>query len=147
MSFRPLVICSIVLLGLTASPAVALDKEVGQNLQVSILTTQGRQSSDQQTKQSSVRVLSDHPGSATALTPRQKQEIRDFVTNAQGRKTLICTAASLAGQRESMYRVVRIRAELVCDFALSLDSSLTTTVQEKTTRARQYNGRVVVVVK
>ncbi len=46
-----------------------------------------------------------------------------------------------------MYRVVRLRAELVCDFAKSLNKSLETSVQEKTTRAREYNGRVVVVIK
>lgn len=96
---------------------------------------------------SQVRVLSDHPGSATALTPRQKTEIRDLLAKSKGNKTFICTAASLDGQRASMYPVVLLRAQLVCDYAKSLNPTLKTIVQEKRTTARQFNGRVVVVSK
>ncbi len=92
-----------------------------------------------------VKVLSDHPGAATALTMRQKAEITEIVTKANGNKSFICTAASLAGQRASMYPLVRLRAQLVCDYAKSLNPDLKTTVQERTTAARQFNGRVVVV--
>lgn len=92
-----------------------------------------------------VKVLSDHPGAATALTPRQKAEITEIVTKAKGNKSFICTAASLAGQRASMYPLVRLRAQLVCDYAKALNPALITTVQERTTAARQFNGRVVVV--
>jgi hypothetical protein len=90
------------------------------------------------------RLLSDHPGAATALTNRQKAEIRTFVTRAKGKDSMVCTGLSLTGQRQSMYRVVRLRAELVCDYAKSIDSSLTTTIRERTTRERNQNGRVVV---
>ena len=92
-----------------------------------------------------VKVLSDHPGAATALTTRQKAEITEIATKTQGNKTLICTAASLAGQRASMYPLVRLRAQLVCDYAKALNPALQTIVQERTTTARQFNGRVVVV--
>jgi len=90
------------------------------------------------------RLLSDHPGSATALTNTQKAEIRTFVRRANGKDSMVCTGLSLTGQRQSMYRVVRLRAELVCDYAKSIDSSLTTTIRERTTRERNKNGRVVV---
>jgi hypothetical protein len=94
-----------------------------------------------------VRVLSDHPGAATALTAKQKSEIRAVLARGEGNQSFVCTGASLAGQRESMYRVVRLRAQLVCDFAKSVDPSLNTSVQERITKARQFNGRVVVVSK
>lgn len=91
-----------------------------------------------------VKLLSDHPGSATALTGKQKSEIKSFVKQSKGRKNLVCTGLSLTGQRKSMYRVVRLRAELVCEFALSLDSSFTTTIEEKTTKTNNRNGRVLI---
>ena len=90
------------------------------------------------------RLLSDHPGRATELTSRQKAEIRTFVRRANGRDSMVCTGLSLTGQRQSMYRVVRLRAKLVCDYAKSIDSSLTTTIRERTTGDRGQNGRVVV---
>jgi hypothetical protein len=94
-----------------------------------------------------VKVLSDHPGRATALTARQKAEIREIVGKAGENQRFICTAASLPGQRESMYRVSLIRAQLVCEYARTLVPSLKTTVQQKTTSVRKFNGRVVVVSK
>jgi hypothetical protein len=142
------VISLLALIGVVTIPSPVMAQDRNQDVpSFAIAQTQTRSSTDSEANRNTVRVLSDHPGSATALTTRQKQEIRNFVKNAQGRTTLICTAASLAGQRESMYRVVQLRAELVCDFAKSLNKSLETSVQEKTTRAREYNGRVVVVIK
>jgi hypothetical protein len=92
-----------------------------------------------------VKVLSDHPGRATALTAKQKSEIKKILVKAKGNKNFVCTGVSLAGQRESMYRVVRLRAKLVCDYAKSIDPAIKTTVKEKTTKARKLNGRVEVV--
>lgn len=92
-----------------------------------------------------VKVLSDHPGAATALTSKQKSEIREFLDKATGNKNVICTGTSLAGQRESMYRVVLLRAQLVCDYAKSIDPSVITTVKERVTAAGRLNGRVEVV--
>lgn len=100
---------------------------------------------EQGSRKSHVKVLSDHPGSATALTARQRIEIRGFLAKSQGKENLICTAASLAGQRESMYPVVLRRAELVCDYAISLNPNLRISVQEKRTQATRFNGRVVLV--
>lgn len=90
------------------------------------------------------KLLSDHPGSATQLTVTQKSEIKAFVKKAKGNKGLVCTGLSLTGQSKSMYRVVRLRANLVCSYAKSLDSSLKTTTSEKTTKAANQNGRVVI---
>lgn len=133
-------------LGLLFQPSIATAStstvQANQDTAASIQKTE-----DSVANKSYVRVLSDHPGSATALTARQKNEIRQILAKSVGNQTFICTAASLAGQRESMYRVVLIRAELVCDYAKSLVPTLTTAVQERTTQARKFNGRVVVVSK
>lgn len=100
-----------------------------------------------------VEVLSDHPGRATALTPKQKSEIREILAKSKskakdkGNRSFVCTGLSLAGQRESMYRVVRLRAKLVCEYAKSVDSTVKTTVKEKVVTARNLNGRVEVVSK
>jgi hypothetical protein len=94
-----------------------------------------------------VKVLSDHPGAATALTSRQQSEIREFLVKAKGNKSIICTGTSLAGQRESMYRLVLLRAQLVCEYAKSVDPSVITTVKERATAAVRLNGCVEVVSK
>lgn len=102
---------------------------------------------DLKPSKSFVKVLSDHPGSATALTLRQKTEINEILSKASSNQNFICTAASLTGQRQSMYRVVLLRAQLVCDYAKTVNPALKITVQERTTSARKFNGRVVVVSK
>jgi hypothetical protein len=91
-----------------------------------------------------VKVLSDHPGRATALTAKQKSEIKKILAKVKGNQNFVCTGLSLAGQRESMYRAVRLRAKLVCDYAKSIDPAIKATVKEKTTKARKLNGRVEV---
>jgi hypothetical protein len=92
-----------------------------------------------------VKVLSDHPGAATALTPQQKSEIRKILTKGKGNRNFRCTGISLAGQSQSMYRVVLLRAQLVCKYAKSVDPSIKTTVKERLIKARKLNGRVEVV--
>ena len=92
-----------------------------------------------------VQVLSDHPGPATALTNRQKSEIKDFLDKAKGNRNIICTGTSLAGQRESMYRVVLLRAQLVCEYAKSIEPSVKTTVKERVIKSINLNGRVEVI--
>lgn len=139
---------ALVFLGLVLPTTAAGAHTLQQNaslVQSELLTIS--QTLDNTSKKSFIKVLSDHPGSATALTPRQKSEIRQILAKAKGNSRFICTAASLAGQRESMYPVVLLRAQLVCAYAKSVDSSITTTVQEKTTATSKFNGRVVVVSK
>ena len=92
-----------------------------------------------------VKVLSDHPGAATALTPKQKSEIREILAKGDGNQNFRCTGTSLAGQRESMYRVVLLRAQLVCKYAKSIDPSISTTVRERVIKSKKLNGRVEVV--
>lgn len=107
------------------------------------------QTQKNETATSTVKVLSDHPGRATALTAKQKSEIRTILAKSKGQvnRSLTCTGLSLAGQRESMYRVVRLRAQLVCRYAKSIDPVIKTTVKEKVITSRNLNGRVEVASK
>jgi hypothetical protein len=138
-------ITSLVLAGILMSPNLVSALELGQGPTSFTNLVAVRQLPSAGLNASFARVLSDHPGAATALTAVQKQEIRSVVARSSGNSRLICTGVSLSGQRESMYRVVRLRAQLVCDFAKSLNPSLRTVVQEGFTPASQFNGRVVVV--
>ena len=97
--------------------------------------------------QPQIRTLSDHPGRATALTTKQKAEIRAVLAKGKGNTKFICTGIRLEGQSASMNRAVRLRAKLACEYAKSLDPKLSTFYQSKITKARSYNGRVLVVSK
>jgi len=108
-------------------------------------TSAGANNFNQSSSKSLVKVLSDHPGAATALTSKQKSEIREFLVKGKENQNIICTGTSLAGQRESMYRVVLLRAKLVCEYAKSVDPSIKTSVREKIITSRKLNGRVEVV--
>jgi hypothetical protein len=118
----------LVFVGLLLYPASANAKNSYQNASTSL-----------------VKVLSDHPGAATALTSKQKSEIREILAKGKENRYFICTGVSLAGQRESMYRVVLLRAQLVCEYAKSINPSLKTTVKEKIITAKKLNGRVEVI--
>lgn len=137
---------ALVLLGLVIHPNSAAAGSLHQNApktQSKVLTSVQVQKNESTTR--IVKVLSDHPGRATALTAKQKSEIKKILAKAKGNQNFVCTGLSLAGQRESMYRVVRLRAKLVCDYAKSIDPAIKTTLKEKATKARKLNGRVEVV--
>jgi hypothetical protein len=126
MTAQSRLVGTLLLVGLLVNPTVAGAQDLHQS-------------------RSHVKVLSDHPGAATALTPRQKSEIEELVSKSSGSQIFVCTGISLTGQRESMYRVVLRRAELVCDYVKTLKPALSTIVQQSPTPARNFNGRVVVV--
>lgn len=142
---------ALVLSGLLLHPTSATASNLNHNrlkTQSEILNILQTQKNDSAT--SIVKVLSDHPGRATALTKKQKSEIRKILSNSkaktgsQGSRSFICTGLSLSGQRESMYRVVRLRAKLVCDYAKSVDPAIKTSVKEKVIKTQNLNGRVEV---
>jgi hypothetical protein len=132
MRLRSISVTTLAILGLLIHPTSAGANDLNEFG----LNAQGE-------KTKVVKLLADHPGAATALTAKQKSEIRKVL--ARGNQNLRCTGLTLAGQRESMYRVVRLRAQLVCEYAKSIDPSITTTVKEKIVKKRNLNGRVRVV--
>jgi hypothetical protein len=148
MTGKSAVLNVTLVLWLLLSPTVTNADESSPRSEIFKINTPAvLESQDKDSTRSFVKVLSDHPGSATALTPRQKTEIKEILSKAKGNQSFICTGASLDGQRESMYRVVLLRAQLVCDYAKAINPALKTIVQEKRTSAGKFNGRVVVVSK
>jgi hypothetical protein len=146
MRLRSKSVTAVALLGLLIYPTSAGANnlhESASKAQSEMLTIFQIQNRDSTT--SIVKVLSDHPGAATALTPKQKSEIREILAKGEGNQNFRCTGTSLAGQRESMYRVVLLRAQLVCKYAKSIDPSIKITVKERVVKTRKLNGRVEVV--
>lgn len=138
MRLRSISVTTLAILGLLIHPTSAGANDLNQLG----LNAQGEKSS---ATPRVVKLLSDHPGAATSLTARQKSQIRKVLNRAEGNQNFRCTGLTLVGQRESMYRVVQLRAQLVCEYAKSIDPSITTNIKERVVKARQLNGRVRVV--
>jgi hypothetical protein len=136
------------LIGIMTNPISAGANNLQSNLsnvQVEVPTTFMVSEKSSTTK--IVKVLSDHPGAATALTAKQKSQIRRILIRGKANRNFICTGISLPRQSESMYRVVLLRAQLVCRYAKSIDPTIKTTVKERLITSRNLNGRVEVVSK
>lgn len=97
--------------------------------------------------QPQTKTLTNYIGSATSLTSKQRAEIRATVEKGKGNSKFICTGIRLEGQPQALNTLVRKRAKLACDYAKSLNTKLSTFYQTKTTKARSYNGKVLVVIK
>jgi len=145
MRRRTKVISSLVASALLMSPSVVSAKDFTDQRGSLSTSLEAPQSTSSEPIRSFAMVLTDHPGRATALTDQQMTEIREIVSRSAVRGQIVCAGVSLSGQRESMYRVVRLRAQLVCNYAQALEPSLVTTVIESFTPSERFNGRVVVV--
>ena len=97
--------------------------------------------------QPQIRTLSLYSGRATALTNTQKAQIRATLAKSDGSTKFICTGIRYFDQPVTENILVRKRAKLACDYAKSLRPDLSYWFQTKTTQARSYNGRVLVVSK
>ena len=97
--------------------------------------------------QPQTRTLTAYSRTATALTAKQKAEIRATVAKGASNSKFICTGIRLEGQPQALNILVRKRAKLACDYAKSINPKLSTFFQTKTTKARSFNGKVLVVSK
>jgi hypothetical protein len=97
--------------------------------------------------QPQTRTLTAYSRTATALTAKQKAEIRATVAKGASNPKFICTGIRLEGQPQALNTLVRKRAKLACDYAKSINPKLSTFFQTKTTKARSFNGKVLVVSK
>ena len=77
----------------------------------------------------------------------QKAEIEAVVKDNPNADKFICTGIRLLGTSDRMNLVVRKRAKEACDYAKELNPKLSTWYQSKTTNARSYIGRVLLVLK
>ena len=93
------------------------------------------------------KTLTEAVGRAILLNDIQKAEIEGVVRDNPNAEKLICTGIRLLGTSDRMNLVVRKRAKEACDYAKELNPKLSTWYQSKTTKARSYNRRVVLVLK
>ena len=93
------------------------------------------------------KTLTDAVGRAILLSDIQKVEIEAVVKENPRAEKFICTGIRLVGTSDRMNLVVRKRAKEACDYAKELNPKLSTWYQSKTTTARSYNGRVLLVLK
>ena len=94
-----------------------------------------------------LKILTDYPGRARAVTDKQKSEIRAVLDQSKGNTKFICSGIRLEGQPQAMNRVVRLRAKLVCEYAKSLRPEMSFWYQTKITQKDSYNGRVMIASK
>ena len=93
------------------------------------------------------KTLTDAVGRAILLSEIQKTEIEAVVKANPNAEKFICTGIRLVGTSDRMNLVVRKRAKEACNYAKELNPSLSTWFQSKTTKARSYNGRVLLTLK
>ena len=93
------------------------------------------------------KTLTDAVGRAVLLSDIQKAEIEAVVKDNPNAEKFICTGIRLAGTSDRMNLVVRKRAKEACDYAKELNPKLSTWYRSKTTTAKSYNGRVLLVLK
>ena len=97
--------------------------------------------------QSQIKTLSDFSGSTTTLSSAQKSQIRSVLSKSDGSAKFICTGIRYYNQPLTENIKVRARAKAACDYAKSINPNFSYWYQTKTTQARSYNGKVMVVSK
>lgn len=95
----------------------------------------------------SQKTLTSFSGSSSALSSKQKSEIRSLVDENLDAETAICTGIRLTGASSAVITTTRNRAKAACDYAKRLNPYLATSVVLKTTTARSFAGRVLVAVR
>jgi hypothetical protein len=98
-------------------------------------------------RQSQIKTLSDFSGSTTSLSSAQKSQIRSVLSKSDGNTKFICTGIRYFNQPLTENIKVRARAKAACDYAKSLNPNFSYWYQTKTTQARSYNGKVMIVSK
>ena len=98
-----------------------------------------------QLRQSQIKTLSNFTSSS--LSAKQKAEIRAVLAKSDGNTKFICTGIRYYQQPMRENIKVRARAKAACEYAKSINPNFSYWYQTKTTQARSYNGKVMVVSK
>jgi hypothetical protein len=98
-----------------------------------------------QLRQSQIKTLTNFTSSS--LSAKQKAEIRSVLAKSEGNTKFICTGIRYVSQPMSENIKVRARAKAACEYAKSINPNFSYWYQTKTTQARSYNGKVMVVSK
>ena len=150
------------LYGFSKAPVSATVSVVGENGQEKVATTTVREQdswlklsaygftfSKNEIKsrvfQSQIKTLSNFTSST--LSSKQKAEIRAVLAKSDGNTKFICTGIRYFQQPMSENIKVRARAKAACEYAKSINPNFSYWYQTKTTQARSYNGKVMVVSK
>jgi hypothetical protein len=98
-----------------------------------------------QLRQSQIKTLTNF--TSGYLSSKQKAEIRAVLAKSDGNTKFICTGIRYYNQPVSDNIKVRARAKAACDYAKSINPNFSYWYQTKTTQARSYNGKVMIVSK
>lgn len=90
------------------------------------------------------KTLTKFAGSTKTLSSTQKTEIKTVVAKAKGNPKFICTGVYV-NAKDKVTALKRARA--ACDYAKSLDKDHSYWAQAKQTKAKSYDGKVMVVSK
>lgn len=93
------------------------------------------------------RTLASFDSSSTSLSNQQKAQIKAAVESNPSADKFVCTGIRFVSQPMSENIKVRKRAKAACDYAKSLNPSLSTWFQNKPTQARSYAGKVLLTIK
>lgn len=96
---------------------------------------------------SSQKTLTSFTGSSSALSSKQRSEIKVLVDGSPEADAVVCTGLTLKGASRSVITTARTRAKASCDYAKRLNPFLETTVVTRTTSSRTNAGRVTVQVR
>ena len=90
------------------------------------------------------KTLTKFAGTTRVLTSKQKNELKALVTKSKGNPKFICTGIYVSA-KDKVTALKRARA--ACDYAKSLDKDHSYWAQAKQTKAKSYDGKVMVVSK
>lgn len=96
---------------------------------------------------SSQRILTSFSGSSSALSTKQKSEIKSLVINSPDSNAAVCNGLTLKGASKTALTAARSRAKAACDYAKRIKPSLRTSVITRTTNVRANAGRVTVSIR
>jgi hypothetical protein len=93
------------------------------------------------------RTLGAFSGDATQLNTEQRAQVKAAVEANPNAEKFICTGIRFESAPTSENIIVRKRAKEACDYAKSLNPSLSTWFQNKPTKASSYAGKVLLTIK
>ena len=96
---------------------------------------------------SSQKTLTSFTGSSSALSSKQRSEIKVLVDGSPEADAVVCTGLTLKGASRSVITTARTRAKASCDYAKRLNPFLNTTTLTRTTQINTSGGRVAIEIR
>lgn len=96
---------------------------------------------------SNQKTLTSFAGTSTALSSKQKSEIKALLSANPLASSVVCTGLITKGSSQTVVNRVKNRANASCNYAKSLDSALSISTTTKLTTSKSSAGKVVVSLK